>query len=133
MQTEPDKRTFPARVLVVDDDTDILELVKLLLEDAGFAVETANCGQAAIDRLRLEKIARLDVVVLDINMPDVDGFKVAGEIRALQHCRRTQIAFHTAMSEDWVRESFDHFDDFLSKPLAGAELVERIGRLARTT
>ena len=61
-------------------------------------------------------------------MPDVDGFKVAGEIRASSQCRRTRIAFHSAISEDWVLQSFDDYDDFVPKPLAGAELVERVGR-----
>jgi DNA-binding response OmpR family regulator len=67
--------------------------------------------------------------VLDIDMPDVDGFKVAGELRAMAHCRRTRIAFHSAMDEEWVFQSFDDYDDFLPKPLAGAELVKRVGRL----
>jgi len=73
------------RVFVVDDHRDILELLACMLEKAGFEVERASSGRAAIE---LATNGRpFDVVVLDTNMGDVDGARVAGEIRASKDCR----------------------------------------------
>jgi len=73
------------RVLVVDDHPDVLVLLARMLENAGFDVEEASSGRAAIE---LATNGRpFDVVVLDTNMGDVDGARVAGEIRASKDCR----------------------------------------------
>lgn len=71
----------PARVLVVDDDSDILEAARLVLEDLGHRVETAPSGTAALDRIAAG--ASYDVVICDIGMPVLDGWAVAERLRMI--------------------------------------------------
>src|SRR5438045_9367792 len=92
------------RVLVVDDHRDILELLAGMLERAGFDVEKAINGRAAIELATQGE--PFDVVVLDVNMGDVDGTRVAVEIRASENCRRTRIAFHSVVDDYRVRDRF---------------------------
>lgn len=66
------------RVLVVDDESDFVELIKLRLETAGFEVLSAYSGKEALEKLKSEKI---DVVLLDILMPGMDGFAVLKKVR----------------------------------------------------
>lgn len=120
------------RVLVVDDEPDIVLLLGLLLEDAGFDVEEATNGRRAIELATGAGGHEFDVVVLDVTMPDVDGIQVAAELRACEGCRKTRIAFHTALNEEFVRAQFAGYDDFLEKPTEGNRLVERVRRLAAT-
>jgi C4-dicarboxylate-specific signal transduction histidine kinase/CheY-like chemotaxis protein len=70
-----------ARVLVVDDDPDVLEAARLVLEDLGQQVDTAPCGRAALARIAAGE--RYDVVLCDVGMPDLNGWRVAEELRAL--------------------------------------------------
>jgi len=63
-------------------------------------------------------------------MRDVDGVRVAAELRACEGCRRTRIAFHSVLDEDMVRARFAGYDDFLRKPVNGDRMIERIKRLA---
>ena len=118
------------RVLVVDDQPDVVHLLKLLLEDAGFHVEEATSGREAIELATSSCGHEFDVVVLDVNMRDVDGVRVAAELRACEGCRRTRIAFHSVLDEDMVRARFAGYDDFLRKPVNGDRMIERIKRLA---
>jgi len=117
-------------VLVVDDHPDVLHLLKLLLEHAGFEVEEAAGGREAIDLAVSGRRGRFDVVVLDVKMLDVDGVQVAVEIRACEACNGTQIAFHSVLDEPMVRTRFAGYDDFLRKPVEPDRLVERVERLA---
>ena len=116
------------RVLVVDDHRDILELLACMLERAGFDVEKASNGRAAIELATQGQ--PFDVVVLDVNMGDVDGARVAVEIRASESCRRTRIAFHSVVDEYRVRDRFADYDDYLRKPFDCDLMVERITQLA---
>lgn len=124
--------TARKRVLVVDDEPDITELLKLLLEDAGFQVEEARSGHQAIERATRGGGDGFDVVVLDITMPLVDGLEVARRIRASEECKATRIAFHSALNAEWVMSQFSDFDDLLSKPMGAEVLIKRVQRLAET-
>ena len=83
----------PHRVLVVDDQPDIVYFLRLFLEEAGFEVEQATSGAKAIELLTGDCRHEFEVVVLDVRMPDVDGIEVAGEARACEECQRTRIVF----------------------------------------
>jgi two-component system OmpR family response regulator len=112
-----------ARVLVVDDEENIRYLVASALELAGLEVESAGSGFDA-----LEKIAswRPDAVVLDIMLPDLDGFRVLQRLR--DQGNKVPVVFLTARGtpEDRVRGLRDGGDDYVVKPFDVAELVVRV-------
>jgi two-component system KDP operon response regulator KdpE len=116
-----------ANILVVDDDPRLLRLVRVNLERAGFQVNTATNGPAALEQLDLEPP---DVVVLDITMPGMDGFAVTQRIREISG---VPIIMLTAMGEQSqkVRGLEMGADDYLTKPFDPDELVARVRALLR--
>src|SRR5205809_1497250 len=123
--------TFPtshkASILAVDDDLRLLRLVRVNLERAGFAVNTASSGAAALEQMAAEPP---DAVVLDITMPGIDGFALTQQIREISN---VPIIMLTAMSEQSqkVRGLEIGADDYLTKPFDPDELVARIRALLR--
>jgi two-component system, OmpR family, response regulator len=111
------------RVLVVDDEENIRFLVGSALQLAGFETEVAETGQEA---LRMVESLRPDVVVLDVMLPDVDGFTVLKQLR--DRGSSTQVIFLTARdaTEDRVRGLTTGGADYQVKPFALAELVARV-------
>ncbi|MGN6303028.1 MAG: response regulator transcription factor [Angustibacter sp.] len=117
-------------VLVVEDDRDIREVVRRYLERAGFAALTTASGTEA---LRLLEDAAVDLVVLDLGLPDVDGTEVLREAR---NGRRTPVVVLTARSgvDDRIRGLQLGADDYVAKPFSPTELVLRVSAvLSRTT
>ncbi len=117
------------RVLVVDDDDDIRDLVEKLLASAGYAVESAPDGRAA---LRAFHARPCDLVVLDISMPELDGFETLERLRDLSD---VPVILLTARSGeiDKVRGFRAGADDYVVKPFGRQELVARIEALLRRT
>ncbi len=115
------------RVLVVDDDKNICELVRLYLEKEGFQVVLAYDGQAAID---LFKENTPSVVLLDVMLPKMDGFQVCREIRRISNI---PIIMLTAKGEtfDKVLGLELGADDYMVKPFENKELVARIKAVLR--
>lgn len=111
------------RVLVVDDEENIRFLVTSALALAGMDADTAATGRDALDRVATW---RPDAVVLDIMLPDLDGFTVLQRLRDRGH--RAPVVFLTARgtTEDRVRGLSDGGDDYLVKPFDVAELVARV-------
>ncbi len=111
------------RVLVVDDEDNIRFLVSSALSLAGMETETAATGRDALDRIATW---RPDAVVLDVMLPDLDGFAVLQRLRDRGH--RVPVVFLTARgtTEDRVRGLSDGGDDYLVKPFEVAELVARV-------
>src|SRR5260221_1188153 len=118
------------RVLVVDDDPDVREAVETALELEGHSVMTAADGLAALRRLGL---AEFDAVVLDVLMPNLDGFEVCRRLRAAGN--RTPVLILTARDseEDTIRGLDIGADDYLVKPFALGELLARVRALLRRT
>ncbi|WP_307812688.1 response regulator transcription factor [Phycicoccus sp. CSK15P-2] len=118
-----DRATDSASVLVVDDEENISYLVSSALRLAGMSVDTAATGQEALD-----SAARThpDVVVLDVMLPDLDGFEVLRRLRATGHT--APVLFLTARSDtaDRVRGLTSGGDDYIIKPFALEELVARV-------
>ncbi len=116
-------------ILVVDDERNIIELVRLYLEQAGYSVAEARDGRQA-----LEQHARLDpdLVVLDLMMPELDGMEVTREIRRRGE---TPILMLTARGEDIDRIIGLELgaDDYLPKPFNPRELVARVKAILRRT
>lgn len=115
------------KLLVADDDRDLLALIAFALAQAGFLVEQAADGREA---LRLFASAEPELVLLDINMPFVNGFQVCESIRAKS---RVPIMMLTARGEeeDLVRALELGADDYLTKPFSPRTLVARIKALLR--
>jgi two-component system, OmpR family, response regulator len=118
------------RILVVDDEPRITELVAMALRYEGFEVETAGSGREA---LKTVEEFRPALVVLDIMLPDVDGFAVTERLTAARN--RVPIVFLTARDtvEDKVRGLTLGGDDYVTKPFSLEELVARIRALLRRT
>jgi two-component system phosphate regulon response regulator PhoB len=118
------------RILVVDDEPDILDLVRLSLVEAGFAVETAATGQEALERLRR---ATPDLAVLDLMLPDMSGTEVCRFIRSRPELSDVLVLMLTAKGEEVDRiVGFElGADDYVTKPFSPRELVLRVRALLR--
>jgi two-component system, OmpR family, response regulator len=119
-----------SRVLVVDDEESLRDLLETSLRFEGFEVSTAATGGQA---LRLVGEQAPDLVVLDVMLPDLDGFEVSRRLRSGGH--RVPVIFLTARDtpEDRVRGLTIGGDDYLGKPFSLAELVARIRVVLRRT
>jgi two-component system phosphate regulon response regulator PhoB len=119
-----------ARVLVVDDEPDILELVRFNLVQAGFAVETASSGEEALAQLRR---AHPDLVVLDLMLPDRSGTEVCRDIRSDPSLKTLPVIVLTAKAEEVDRVvGFElGADDYVVKPFSPRELVLRVQAVLR--
>ncbi len=118
------------KVLVVDDEEPILELLKYNLEKQGFDVRTATDGQIAVD---IAKKFHPDLVLLDIMMPKVDGVEACRQLRAMPELVNTYIVFLTARAEEYSEvAAFDvGADDYILKPIKPRALMSRISALFR--
>jgi len=116
-------------ILVVDDEKRIVRLVRDYLEAAGFQVVTAHDGEMALTQFRYE---RPDLIVLDLNMPGVDGIDVA---RAIRREHNTPIIMLTARVEETDRIVGLELgaDDYVTKPFSPRELVARVKAVLRRT
>jgi two-component system OmpR family response regulator len=119
-----------ARLLVVDDEPNIVELLSASLRFAGFDVTTAANGPAAVE---VARTFRPDLVVLDVMMPGMDGFAVARRLR--ESGARVPIVFLTARdaTEDKVTGLTLGGDDYVTKPFSLEEVVARIRAVLRRT
>jgi two-component system phosphate regulon response regulator PhoB len=118
------------RILVVDDEPDLLDLVRLSLLEAGFSVETAASGQQALEALRR---AAPELVVLDLMLPDMSGTEVCRFIRGRPELADVLVLMLTAKSEEVDRiVGFElGADDYVTKPFSPRELVLRVRALLR--
>jgi two-component system OmpR family response regulator len=124
--TRPDGS--PVRVLVVDDEVNIAELISMALRYEGWDISTAHNGTKAV---RLAKEQKPDAIVLDVMLPDVDGFEVLRRIRTNQP--DVPVLFLTARDavEDRVAGLTAGGDDYVTKPFSIEELVARLRGLMR--
>ncbi|MGH2936218.1 MAG: response regulator transcription factor [Gaiellaceae bacterium] len=118
------------RVLVVDDDPDVREAVETALELEGHTVATAGDGLEALKRLGQ---AEFDAVVLDVLMPNVDGFEVCRRLRSAGNTTPILIVTARDSEEDTIRGLDLGADDYLVKPFALGELLARVRALLRRT
>jgi DNA-binding response OmpR family regulator len=115
------------RILVVDDEANIVDLVTLYLERDGFRVESASDGETALEMIRDDEPA---LVVLDIMLPEVDGFEVCRQTRASSE---VPIIMLTARDDDIDKIVGLEIgaDDYLTKPFNPRELVARVKAILR--
>ncbi len=118
------------KVLVVDDEEPILELLKYNLEKQGYDVRTANEGAEGVE---IAKKFHPDLVLLDIMMPKMDGVEACRQIRAMPELVNTFIVFLTARAEEYSEiAAFDGgADDYILKPIKPRALMSRISAIFR--
>ena len=120
------------RVLIVDDDPDILRLVSYNLKQAGFEAITADTGRKALETIQRRPP---DLVILDLMLPDVDGMEVCRMLRGHESSRLIPIIMLTARGEEIDRVvGFElGADDYVMKPFSPRELVLRVKSILRRT
>lgn len=111
-----------ATVLVVDDEPDVLFLLRIILESAGFEVRTATDGVEALSECAAGGI---DVIITDLMMPNMDGTELIRSVRATEGIAATPIVVVTARPE-----SVEGADAFLSKPFSSQDLIDRARALS---
>jgi DNA-binding response OmpR family regulator len=118
------------RVLIVDDDPDIVRLVRYNLTHSGYDVQSAGSGREALELVQKQPP---DLVVLDVMLPDVDGLEVCRTLRQQSSSRRIPILMLTARGEEIDRVvGFElGADDYVSKPFSPRELVLRVKSILR--
>ncbi|MFK7953879.1 MAG: response regulator transcription factor [Ekhidna sp.] len=118
------------KILVVDDEADILELLKYNLEKEGFEVKVASDG---IKGVEIAKSFIPDLILLDIMMPKQDGIETCRQLREISELANAFIIFLTARSEEYSEvAAFDMgADDYINKPIKPRALVSRINALFR--
>lgn len=119
------------KVLIVDDEPDVLVVLGKRLANAGFDVVPCNRPEEALDRARK---VHPDLIVLDVLMPGIDGVEVARRIRACKDTSAIPIMFLSCMLTNWGKEQGDCLLEnttYMSKPYQPEQLLERVGQLVR--
>ncbi len=119
-----------AEILVIDDDCDFVNAVKTLLESKHYSVRVAYNGIEGWDRIKEQ---RPDLIILDVMMPQKDGYKMCAELKANEHYREIPVILLTAVAQH-VHET--HYttrmgmeieaEDYIPKPVEPSELLKRV-------
>ena len=118
------------KILLVDDEEDILEFISYNLEKEGFKVYTASNGVEAIEKAKKKNP---HLIILDVMMPEMDGIEACSEIRKIPELEGTIIAFLSARGEDYSQiAGFDAgADDYITKPIRPKILISKVKALLK--
>ncbi|SET79789.1 two-component system, OmpR family, alkaline phosphatase synthesis response regulator PhoP [Hymenobacter actinosclerus] len=130
VQPAPTANPNAYKILVVDDDPDIVELLEYNLRKEGYAVASAADGRQALD---VAQQFGPDIVLLDVMMPKLDGIAACRQLRELPRFKDTYIIFLTARAEEFSEvAAFDAgADDFIAKPIKPRALLSRLAAYVR--
>jgi DNA-binding response OmpR family regulator len=119
---------MPRTVMVVDDDSDILDMTKIVLEEGGYRVLAMPSGAAA---LRALEQSRPDLILLDINMPEMDGWQVLRVLKIDERTTAIPVAmFSIKMAvRDRLHGEQEGAFDYITKPFSTEELLGRVRRI----
>ena len=125
-----------AKILVVDDDPDILDALAMILETQGYQVVTARDGIEGLANLKAEKP---DLMILDLMMPKMDGWAVCKELQDPRWSKfKVPILILTSVREEASRRRYEletglelDVDDYVEKPVSPDVLLERVGKLIK--
>lgn len=122
--------TAKQKILIVDDEPDILELIEYNLKKEGYQVFLASNGQ---DGINVAKKVQPDLIILDIMMPKMDGIEACRLMRAIPEFKNTFMVFLTARSEEYSEIAGFNVgaDDYIAKPIKPRALVSRINAILR--
>ena len=123
-------KSSPLKILVVDDDLDIIEILKYNLNKSGYIVKSAKNGIEAIKRA---KKFMPNIILMDVMMPEMSGIEACSEIKQIDELSETIIIFLSARSEDYTQLSaYDAgADDYISKPIKPKILLKKISNIAK--
>lgn len=118
------------KILIVEDNSELLELMRLGLKQAGFKILTASNG---VDALKLARSAAPDAVVLDLVLPELDGFAVCECLRRDEATASIPLIILTGLNSEFARfASFESgADEYVTKPISPERLVSKIKHLLR--
>jgi DNA-binding response OmpR family regulator len=116
-------------ILVVDDEPYIGRIIQLKLEESPYAVDCCHDGETALGRLRTDH--PVDLILLDIMMPNMNGFEVLARLREIPHRRETPVIMLTGKGQSTDREKAESLGarDFLTKPFSPKKLLARIDEI----
>lgn len=126
-----------AKILVVDDDPDVVEAIGIVLESNGYAVITARDGVEGLNKLKEEKP---DLMILDLLMPKLDGFGVCKELKDPRWAKYSSIPIIilSSVREEASRRRYEletglqlDVDDYVEKPIEHTILLERVGKIIK--
>jgi len=115
---------FMSKILIVDDEPDTVELMKMILEKEGFEILSANNEKECLEKIEKEKP---DLILLDIMMPDMSGWDVYNKIR--KNDRKTKVMFVSVVEISEERKKRlvnDGVSDYIMKPFTRDELVRKV-------
>lgn len=121
------------QILVVDDEPDIRQLIALILESAGYRVYQASRGQEGLALLQQHDV---NLVILDIMMPELDGWEVCRQIKSRPQTQQVPVLILTVRSQPLDRVigmEVAHADDYLTKPFERQDLLHTVERLLAAT
>ena len=123
-------KNLSTKVLIVDDDPEIIEILNYNLVNSGFITKSASNGLEAIKKAK--KFVP-DIILLDVMMPRMDGIEACIEIREIEKLSNTRIIFLSARGEDFTQiAAFDAgADDYISKPVKPKILLKKISSIAK--
>jgi DNA-binding response OmpR family regulator len=118
------------KVLVVDDDVDFCEATKLLLDSKGYDVVMAHDGKEGLEKMRAKEP---DLVILDVMMPEMNGYDVCVVIKADPALKKTPVILLTAVDHNLFKTTYTQAmglmteaDDYIAKPVEPQDLVKRV-------
>jgi len=124
------------KILVVDDEPDMVKMLRMSLETASYEVIAAYDGQEGIDKTKKE---RPDAIIMDLMMPEKDGFVACKEIKNDPECAHIPILVLTAISDHLTQSRYAksmglelEAEDYIDKPVDPNLLLERLARLLKT-
>ena len=121
---------MPAKILVADDEPNIVKLLRLYLREEGYEIVVARNGREALERFRTETP---DLVLLDLMMPDMDGWEVYQQMKADPELKDIPVIVVTAKAQSIDKILGLHIakvDDYVTKPFHMSELIARIKEVA---
>ena len=123
-------KSSPLKILVVDDDLDIIEILKYNLNKSGYLVKSAKNG---IEAIKKAKKFMPNIILMDVMMPEMSGIEACSEIKQIDELSETMIIFLSARSEDYTQISaYDAgADDYISKPIKPKILLKKISNIAK--
>jgi len=128
---------MPAKILIVDDDPDILDAMTMIIESQGYQVVTARDGIEGLANLKAENP---DLLILDLMMPKMDGFAVCKELQdpRWSKFKNVPILILTSVREEASRRRYEletglelNVDDYVEKPVSPDVLIQRVTKLLR--
>jgi len=116
---------MPKKILVVDDEPDILKIVSFRLGRMGYKIFTAENGQRALEIVRDKKP---DLILLDLALPIMDGYEVCRTLKSDEVLKKIPVILLTASQAGRIKEKTKGFkaDDYIIKPFEAEELVEKV-------